>query len=113
MVESIGAKLVEVVDTVTPLLLSEAEQTEYPYATYEMTTYEHRTKDGVYKISATVYIRIYGQDFDDVDLLRSGIEAAVATMQSAQYSATLQTRNKDCIEGIWNIELSYTINQYS
>ena len=33
-------------------------------------------------------------------------------MKDDQYQAELQTVNKDCMEGVWAIEMNYRINQY-
>jgi len=113
MNESIGAKLTSIVGAILPTFYSEAETESYPYAAYDQNLQYHRTKDGVYKISSDLKLVIVSNDFDEADRCREEVLAAIeAGMRDDQYQAELQTVNKDCVEGVWAIEMNYRINQY-
>ena len=58
MTESIEHRLTDLCELILPFYLSEAATGSYPYAVYEQTTQEFRTKDGVYKITAESTIKI-------------------------------------------------------
>lgn len=104
--------LVTRVGNIVPFYLSEAEEDNYPYAVYEMTVTEFRTKDGVYKIVAEPRIRVYDKVFDTADAKASAIRAAVE-VPSAQYIVQFQSQEKSCVEGVWCIELVYYVKQLS
>lgn len=113
MIESIGTKLTSIVGAILPTFYSEAETETYPYAAYDQVLQYHRTKDGVYKISSDLKLIIVSNDFDEADRCRGEVlEAIEIGMKDDQYQAELQTVNKDCMEGVWVIEMNYRINQY-
>lgn len=114
MTESIGVKLVQVVSPVMPVSLSEAETDNKPYCVYELTVTPYQTKDGIYKYAGDVTIRLVGNTLDEINTKADQIVTAIAQgMNSSQYSASLQTRTKNCQENIWTIELVFIINQYN
>lgn len=112
MTESIGEMLVTRVGSIVPLYLAEAETETYPYAVYELTATQYRTKDGVYKITAEPRIRIYDTDFDTADAKATAIRAAVE-ISSEQYIVEFRSVNKDCVDDVWVIELVYFVKQTS
>ena len=115
MTESIGTKLCSIVSSILPsFFLGEAKSNDYPYGVYDMTVVPYSTKDGVYKYRADVIIHLYEQDFDAIDAKKDSIVAAIASgMNDGQYRSTLITSSKDCANGIFDIELNYTIYQLS
>ena len=112
MTESIGTMIVTRVGSTIPLYLAEAETKTYPYAVYEMTAEEYRTKDGVYKITAEPRIRVYDKDFDVADAKAVAIRTALE-IASDQYIVQFRSQNKNCTDGVWEIELVYFVKQVS
>lgn len=113
--------------------LSEAEIDSYPYVTFELPVEYRYTKDGPYKIVGNLTIRSVSDDFDEADALRADIESAVASgfdgtpvnimsepedpeetpivLEVVYYRARLTDVRKDCTDGVWVIELDYTLTQ--
>lgn len=122
--------------------LSEDEIDRYPYVTFELPVEYRYTKDGPYKIVGNLTIRSVSDDIDEAESLRSGIESAIAqgfggpseaedpaeevevVEQEATeeeivhdydefaFSARITDVRKDCMDGVWVIELDYILNQY-
>lgn len=113
MTESIGTKLTTLCAGIVPFYLSEAETEAYPYAVYEQTVEEFRTKDGVYKITADSYIRIYSKSFDEAQAKADLIRTALDGSSDGQYVIRHRTTTKDCVEDVWVIELLYFVKQTS
>ena len=113
MTESIGVKLTALCGDIVPFYLAEAETESYPYAVYEQTTQEFRTKEGVYKITADSYIRIYSKSFDEAQAKADLVRAALDNNPDGQYVIRHRTTNKDCVEDVWVIELLYFVKQTS
>lgn len=94
------------------LVLSEAETKIYPFVTYEMTVNPIRDKDGVHGYTGLTTIRVVSDDTDQVDEIRAIVEDAIETsMRNDTYSNRLTAIDKDCLDGVWTIELSYTFRQ--
>ena len=113
MTESIGVKLTALCGDIVPFYLAEAETESYPYAVYEQTVQEFRTKDGVYKITADSYIRIYSKSFDEAQTKADLVRAALDSNPGGQYVIRHRTTSKDCVEDVWVIELLYFVKQTS
>lgn len=113
MTESIGVKLTALCGDIVPFYLAEAKTKAYPYAVYEQTTQEFRTKEGVYKITADSYIRIYSKSFDEAQAKADLVRAALDNNPDGQYVIRHRTTNKDCVEDVWVIELLYFVKQTS
>lgn len=113
MTESIGVKLTALCGDIVPFYLAEAETETYPYAVYEQTTQEFRTKEGVYKITADSYIRIYSKSFDEAQAKADLVRAALDNNPDGQYVIRHRATNKDCVEDVWVIELLYFVKQTS
>lgn len=112
MTESIGAKFKEVITPLVHINLSEAESGNYPYAVYDQTLTYRRNKDGVDNIGATSDIHIYGRVLEELDGIAAGIAAAVVEeMQNDTYYAVLRTVDKTCTEGVWDIQMNYSVRQ--
>ena len=94
--------------------LSEDEKKGYPFVTYEMTSNPVRDKDGVCKFVGETYVRVVSDKFDEADDLRVVVEAAIEESMGygAQYSSRLVSTDKDCVNGVWTIELYYSLAQY-
>ena len=113
MTESLHTHLVSVLnDADIHPALSEDEKDVYPYVTFELPTEYRYDKDGPYKIVGDLTIRTVSDDFDQADTIRAGIEAAIGEGFTSPYSARLTDVRKDCMDGIWVIELDYILNQY-
>lgn len=113
--------------------LSEAEIDSYPYVTFELPVEYRYNKDGAYKLVGNLTIRSVSDDFDEADALRSDIESAIASgfdgtpvnimsepedpeetpivLEVVYYRARLTDVRKDCTDGVWVIELDYTLTQ--
>ena len=114
MTDSLREKLVYTCKDVCNLNLSEAEQDNYPYVVFDMTTSPLKDKDGIYAYSGDTSIRIVGTVLSALETLRSSIESAIETgMRNESFSSTLADVNEECTDGIWTIELNYTLKQYA
>ena len=114
MEDQIGTTITSTVGNTVPFYLYEAEVEEYPYATYDYVPEFASTKDGVYKITADVSVRVYSMDFDEAYTDAEAIRTAVLSgMNSSQFRTTLSSTSKECVEGIWDILYVYRIIQLS
>ena len=113
MTETLHTHLVSVLNAadINPAL-SEDEIDSYPYVTFELPVTYQYTKDGAYKITGNLTIRSVSDDFDQADELRDGIETAIEEGFTGSYTARLTDVRKDCMDGIWVIEMDYILNQY-
>jgi hypothetical protein len=115
MTENLRAQLVSLLTTAgVNVRLSEDETKEYPFVTYEMTVTPVMDKDGVYKFVGETYIRVVSEDFDEADQIRADVEAAIELGMGygAAYSSRLINSNKDCVNGVWTLELYYSLTQW-
>ena len=95
-----------------PFFLYEAEVDVYPYAVYYYNPEFFSTKDGVYKIAADVTLQVYSQDFDQAYANAVTIkDALIAGMNSNGFRTRVSTTSKECVEGVWNVEIVYNIIQ--
>ena len=114
MTDSLREKLVNTCAPVAPLYLSETELDSYPYVVYDMTTDPVITKDGIAGYKGDTSIRIVGQDLEALDTIRAGIESAISLgMHDSFFGSNLTEITKECDNGIWTIELTYTLKQYA
>lgn len=113
MTENLHTHLVSVLnDADVKPALSEDEIDSYPYVTFELPVSYRYDKDGAYRIDGNLTIRSVSDDFDEADGLRSGIEAAIAEgFDGTTYSARVTDVRKDCMDGVWVIELDYLLKQ--
>ena len=113
MTESLRTTLVSALRSAgVSLILSEAETKVYPFVTYEMTVNPIRDKDGIHGYTGLTTIRVVSDDTDEADQIRAIVEDAIeASMRNDTYSNRLTAIDKDCLDGIWTIELSYTFRQ--
>ena len=113
MTDNLRATLVSAIQPIVPIRLSEAETNDYPFAVYDMTSEQLRDKDGVYGYSGATRISVVSESFDEADAIRASIEAAVdSAFVRPDYFSRLQSVEKDCIQGVWIIELNYILKQY-
>lgn len=114
MTDSLRAKLVYECKSVCQLVLSEDEVENYPYAVYDMTTTALSDKDGIYAFVGDCKIRIVSDKKDEADTLRASIESAIASgMRSSSFFSQLTDTTKECVSGLWAVELNYTLKQYA
>lgn len=113
MTESIGIKLTTLCGGLLPFYLSEAEVKQYPYAAYEQTVQEFRTKDGVYKITADCYIRVYSEDADQAMDKADAIRSVLDNDADPKYVIRFQSSNTTCLDNVWTVELQYFVKQTS
>lgn len=113
MEERIGIELTRILSKHVNLFLSEAETEEYPYAVYTSSVTPVQTKDGIHHYESDVTVTVYAKDLDVispiVDNMRSSIKEH---MSGPQYYHYPQMERRDCTDGVWSHELSYTIKQY-
>ena len=115
MTESLRTQLVSLLTAAgVEVRLSEDEAKEYPFATYEMTVTPVMDKDGVYKYVGETYIRIVSDDFAEADTIRGTVETAVENGMGygALFSSRLISSDKDCVNGVWTLELYYSLTQW-
>ncbi len=114
MTDSLRVKLVAVLSAIAPVHLSEAEVDGYPYIVYDMETTPIADKDGVHRFDGDTKIRIVSDDKSAADALMSPVQSAImAGMRDAVFSSHLTSVGKECVDGIWTIELNYTLRQYA
>ncbi len=114
MTDALRQKLTYTCEGVIHFNLSEAEQDTYPYAVYDMTTVPLKDKDGVYGYSGDTTIRLVGPDRIALDVLRTGIESAILSgFGSPDFFSKLVDVTKECVDGMWIIEMTYTLKQYA
>lgn len=114
MTENLHTYLVSALDAsdIHPAL-SEDEVENYPYVTFELPCEYRYTKDGPYKITGNLTIRSVSDDFDQADSIRANIEESISGgFTGPAYTARLTDVRKECMDGIWVIELDYILNQY-
>ena len=112
MTESIAATFKSLVGEIIPCFHSEAEVSTYPYLTFDQTVTPSYDKDGEYKLVSTFVAYIVSDNFSEADTKASAVATAVhAGMNDAQYRARLDSFRKDRENGIWTIQLNYTIQQ--
>lgn len=112
MIETLHTHLVSVLKAadIKPAL-SEDEIDSYPYVTFELPVSYRYDKDGDYRIVGNLTIRSVSDDFDAADSLRAGIEAAIAEGFTGSYAARLTDVRKECMDGVWVIEMDYLLQQ--
>ena len=114
MTDSLRDRLAYACKDVLRPTLSEAETDNYPYAVYDMTSTPLRDKDGIYAFSGDTKIRVVSNDPEEVDMQAAAIKSAIDTgMNDVYFSARMEDYQKDCVDGIWTIEMNYTLKQYA
>ena len=114
MTDSLRAKLVYVCKDVCRLVLSEDEVNDYPYAVYDMTTTALSDKDGVYAYSGDTKIRVVSDSKSEADTTATAIQGVISSsMRDSSFFSQLMDVTKECVEGIWTIEMNYTLKQYA
>ena len=114
MTDALREKLVYVCANAADLYLSETEKDSYPYVVYDMTTTAQMTKDGISAFIGDTKIRVVGQVLENLDTTRAAIESAIASgMHDTQFSSYLRDVTKECVDGIWTIEMNYTLKQFA
>ena len=114
MTDSLRDRLAYACKDVLRPTLSEAEEDKYPYAVYDMTSTSLRDKDGIYAFSGDTTIRVVSNDPDEADTQAAAIQSAIATgMNDESFSSRLDDCKKECVDGIWTIEMNYTLKQYA
>ena len=114
MTDSLRAKLVYTCREICPMVLSEDETKVYPYAVYDITSVAQRDKDGVYAFFGETVIRVVSNVKSEADSTAAAIQSAVETaFRDGSSNFVPGDFSKDCQEGIWTIEMNYTLKQYA
>jgi len=113
MTDSLRAILVYTCKSVCPLVLSEDEVDDFPYAVYDMTTTALSDKDGIYAYSGETKLRVVSNDKSEADTTAAALQSAISALRGGTISARLVDVTKECVEGIWTIEINYTLKQYA
>lgn len=114
MTDSLREKLNSVLSPLCDVHLSEAEVDNYPYVVVDLPTTPLRDKDGIYGFSGEARIRVVGDDFDICDGISGNIADAIAReMHDDVFYSILRDIDKECVDGVWTIELNYTLKQYA
>ena len=114
MTDSLRAKLVYACREVCPMVLSEDETKVYPYAVYDITSVAQMNKDGVYAFFGETVIRVVSNVKSEADTTAAAIQSAVESAFRDGYSNFVPGDfSKDCQEGVWTIEMNYTLKQYA
>lgn len=114
MTDSLRAKLVYTCREICPMVLSEDETKVYPYAVYDITSVAQMDKDGVYAFFGETVIRVVSNVKSEADTTAAAIQQAVeAAFRDGSSNFIPGDFSKDCQEGIWTIEMNYTLKQYA
>ena len=114
MTDSLRAKLVYACREICPMVLSEDETDTYPYAVYDITSVAQRDKDGVYAFFGETVIRVVSNVKSEADSTATAIQSAVeSAFRDGSSNFAPGDFSKDCQEGIWTIEMNYTLKQYA
>lgn len=113
MTQTITTTLVDTCKNICPFFLSEAEESDYPYAVYDVVLTPHRTKDGIYKYVGAIDIFSISEDADEAQSNANAIEEAIASdMNSGNFISKLLDCQKQCQNGVWIIGLRYNITEF-
>ena len=114
MTDSLRAKLVYACRNICQMVLSEDETDTYPYAVYDITSVAQRDKDGVYAFFGETVIRVVSNIKSEADSTATAIQSAVeSAFRDGSSNFVPGDFSKDCQEGIWTIEMNYTLKQYA
>lgn len=114
MTDNLRSRLVSSLSDVIALTLSEAEVDGYPYAVYDMTTTPLVDKDGIWGFEGDCKIRVVSDNPNEADAIYGAIlEAVEEGMRDETYFSVLDDVTKECVDGIWTIEMNYTLKQYN
>lgn len=112
MTDRLREKLMEIIDPIVPVTLSESETGDYPYCTYEMTTVPTYAKDMIVRYTGTTNIYIASKIFEEADSIGAQVAEAIEEgFHSDKYGSRLTGVTKDCFEGVWVITMNYTLIQ--
>lgn len=114
MTDSIRAKLKYACRNICLMVLSEDETKVYPYAVYDVTSVAQRDKDGIYAFFGEATIRVVSNTKSEANTVADSIQQAVETaFRDGCSNFVPGDFSKDCQEGIWTIEMNYTLKQYA
>ena len=113
MTDSLRVILVYACKDVCPLVLSEDEVKTYPYAVYDMTTAPLQDKDSIYAFVGDTRVRVVSNDKSEADTKATALQTAVLALRNETIFTKLVDVNKECVEGIWTIEMNYILKQYA
>jgi hypothetical protein len=114
MTDSLRAKLVYACRNICPMVLSEDETKVYPYAVYDITSVAQMDKDGIYAFFGDTVIRVVSNVKSEADETAASIQSALeAAFRDGVSNFVPGDFSKDCEEGVWTIEMNYTLKQYA
>lgn len=114
MTNTIGSYVCTTLTSVIPIMLDEDVTNDLPYAVYAVQVAESVSKAGAFKLNGTLRIRVYADDFATAKAKGTAIKAALGpALRTTEYRGQLQNEMSECIDGIWQYDLDYTVAQYS
>ena len=112
MTDTLRQRLTELLEPIVTVTLSESEEGEYPYCTFEIETEPRYAKDMVVRLTGNTSIYIVSKIFSEADGIAARVTDAIEEgFSSDKYGSSLQNYSKDCREGIWIITLNYILIQ--
>lgn len=111
MTERIGIRITELCSPIVPFNLSESEVENYPYAVYSYSPSPVMSKDGIYKYTSEVELKVTSDNFDEADNIVSELDAALKEIGD-DFTYHLSEITPECTEGIWTIQMNIIVNQY-
>jgi len=97
---------------IIPAYLAEAETDSYPFLVYNYTATPILSKDGPIGLEAYLTASIVADDFDTAEA-DAGLVAAAVRQNMTEYGLVPQTISRDCIDGVWQIDLTWTVRQHT
>ena len=114
MTDSLRAKLVYTCREICPMVLSEDETKVYPYAVYDITSTAQQDNDGIYAFFGDTTIRVVSNIQSEADAIAASIQQAVeSAFRDGNSNFVPGDFSKNCSEGVWTIEMNYTLKQYA
>ena len=113
MTNTIGSYICSSLASVIPVMLDEDATNDYPYAVYAVQVAEANSKAGCYKLSGTLRLRVYADDYATAKEKGQAIKTALAAaLRTQQYRGVLTNEMSECLDGLWQYDLDYNIAQY-
>lgn len=114
MTNTIGTYVCTTLAEIIPIMLDEDVTNDLPYAVYAVQVAESCSKAGAFKLSGTLRIRVYADDYATAKDKGTAIKAALfPALRTEQYRGALQNEMSECVDGVWQYDLDYTVSQYS
>ena len=97
---------------IVPAYLAEAETDEYPFLVYNYTAKPILTKNGPEGLEAYLTADIVADVFETAED-KAGAVAAAVRINMSEYGVIPQSLSRNCTDGVWEIELVWTVRQHT